>query len=44
VRAGETFTYSPRDAHTWRNPSKSKETVVLWFAVPNPYSTPRGAE
>jgi transcriptional regulator with XRE-family HTH domain len=44
VKAGETFTYSPRDAHTWRNPSKREETVVLWFAVPNPYSTPRAAE
>jgi transcriptional regulator with XRE-family HTH domain len=39
VRAGETFTYSPREAHTWRNPSTRDETVVLWFAVPNPYST-----
>jgi transcriptional regulator with XRE-family HTH domain len=44
VEAGETFTYSPREAHTWRNPSESEETVVLWFAVPNPYSTPRGSE
>jgi transcriptional regulator with XRE-family HTH domain len=44
VNAGETFTYSPRDAHTWRNPSRSEETVVLWFAVPNPYSTPGPAE
>jgi transcriptional regulator with XRE-family HTH domain len=44
VEAGETFTYSPRDPHTWRNPSESEETVVLWFAVPNPYSTPRGSE
>jgi transcriptional regulator with XRE-family HTH domain len=44
LAAGETFTYSPRDPHSWRNPSKTEETVVLWFAVPNPYSTPRGAE
>jgi transcriptional regulator with XRE-family HTH domain len=44
VEAGETFTYSPRDPHSWRNPSKSEETVVLWFAVPNPYSTPGIAE
>lgn len=41
LTAGETFTYSPRDPHVWRNPSESDETVVLWFAVPNPYSTPR---
>ena len=44
VTAGETFTYSPRDPHWWRNPSESEETVVLWFAVPNPYSAPRAAE
>jgi transcriptional regulator with XRE-family HTH domain len=35
--AGESFTYSPRDPHTWRNPSASEETVVLWFSVPNPF-------
>jgi quercetin dioxygenase-like cupin family protein len=42
---GETITYSPRDAHTWRNPSESEEAVVLWFAVPNPFlpaKPPRG--
>ena len=44
LKAGETFTYSPRDAHTWRNPSKGDETVVLWFAVPNPFSTPRKSQ
>jgi transcriptional regulator with XRE-family HTH domain len=44
VEAGETFTYSPRDPHFWRNPSETEETVVLWFAVPNPYSTPRKRE
>jgi transcriptional regulator with XRE-family HTH domain len=37
LRAGETFTYSPRDPHTWRNPSRTNETVVLWFTVPNPF-------
>jgi transcriptional regulator with XRE-family HTH domain len=44
LRAGETFTYSPRDPHVWRNPSETEETVVLWFAVPNPYTTPRDGE
>jgi transcriptional regulator with XRE-family HTH domain len=44
VNAGETFTYSPSDPHSWRNASQSEETVVLWFAVPNPYSTPRNAD
>ncbi len=35
---GDTLTYSPRDPHTWRNPSKTEEAVVLWTALPNPYS------
>ncbi len=38
LEEGDTFTYSPRDPHTWRNPSESEEAVVLWTALPNPYS------
>jgi transcriptional regulator with XRE-family HTH domain len=38
LRAGESFTYAPRDPHTWRNPSKTEPAVVLWLAVPNPYA------
>ena len=38
LKEGDTFTYSPRDPHTWRNPSDSDEAVVLWTALPNPYS------
>jgi len=41
VASGDTVTYSPRDPHTWRNPSEEEEAVVLWFSVPNPYSSPR---
>ena len=37
VRAGDTVTYSPREPHTWRNPSATDEAVVLWFSVPNPF-------
>lgn len=37
LEAGDTLTYSPRDPHTWRNPSADAEAVVLWVAVPNPY-------
>lgn len=40
VAAGDTVTYSPRDPHTWRNPSEDEDTVVLWFSVPNPHSSP----
>jgi transcriptional regulator with XRE-family HTH domain len=37
LEAGDTVTYTPRDPHTWRNPSSEDETVVLWFTVPNPF-------
>jgi transcriptional regulator with XRE-family HTH domain len=38
LRAGDSFTYAPRDPHTWRNPSGTEAAVVLWLAVPNPYA------
>jgi len=38
LEQGDTITYSPRDPHTWRNPSETDEAVVLWTALPNPYS------
>jgi transcriptional regulator with XRE-family HTH domain len=37
LEEGDTMTYSPRDPHTWRNPSEVEEAVVLWTALPNPY-------
>jgi transcriptional regulator with XRE-family HTH domain len=37
LEEGDTFSYSPRDPHTWRNPSETDEAVVLWTALPNPY-------
>ena len=37
VHAGDTVTYSPREPHTWRNPSSTEAAVVLWFSVPNPF-------
>lgn len=44
LSAGETFTYSPRDPHVWRNPSETEQAIVLWFAVPNPFSGPPTAQ
>ena len=47
VGAGDTVTYSPREPHTWRNPSSTDDAVVLWFSVPNPFwprVSARGAE
>lgn len=37
LQEGDTFSYSPRDAHTWRNPSETDDAHVIWFSVPNPY-------
>src|SRR4029079_11982451 len=37
LEQGDTLTYSPRDPHTWRNPSETDEDVVLLAALPNPY-------
>ena len=37
LEEGDTFTYSPRDAHTWSNPSDTDEAHVIWFSVPNTY-------
>ena len=38
LKEGDTFSYSPRDPHTWRNPSETDDAVVLWTALPNPYA------
>jgi transcriptional regulator with XRE-family HTH domain len=38
LEEGDTLTYSPRDPHTWRNPSETEPAVVLWTALPNPYT------
>jgi transcriptional regulator with XRE-family HTH domain len=37
LEAGDALTYSPRDLHTWRNPSDDRHADVMWFAIPNPY-------
>ena len=37
LECGDALTYSPRDLHTWRNPSADEEADVMWFAIPNPY-------
>jgi transcriptional regulator with XRE-family HTH domain len=37
LESGDALTYSPRDPHTWRNPSSDEEADVMWFAIPNPY-------
>ena len=37
LESGDALTYSPRDPHTWRNPSPDQDADVMWFAIPNPY-------
>ncbi len=34
---GDSLTFSPRDPHTWRNPSQSEEAVVFWVLTPSPW-------
>jgi transcriptional regulator with XRE-family HTH domain len=38
LEAGDALTYPLREPHTWSNPSNDEPAVVLWVAVPNPYS------
>jgi transcriptional regulator with XRE-family HTH domain len=37
LERGDALTYSPRDPHTWHNPSPDEDADVMWFAIPNPY-------
>lgn len=37
LEQGDAFTYSPREPHSWRNPSPVEPATVLWVAVPSPY-------
>jgi transcriptional regulator with XRE-family HTH domain len=39
LEPGDVLTYPLREPHTWANPSESETAVVLWVAVPNPYSS-----
>lgn len=39
LEAGDALTYPLREPHTWSNPSDDEPAVVLWVAVPNPYSS-----
>ena len=34
LRRGDTITYSPRDPHTFRNPSRTREAVVVFLKSP----------
>jgi len=36
LELGDSLTFSPRDAHSWRNPSGS-QAVVLWVLTPSPW-------
>jgi transcriptional regulator with XRE-family HTH domain len=37
LERGDALTYSPRDPHSWRNPSDAESADVVWVAFPNPY-------
>lgn len=36
LETGDSLTFSPRDPHSWRNPSQ-EETMVLWVLTPSPW-------
>jgi transcriptional regulator with XRE-family HTH domain len=36
LESGDSLTFSPRDSHSWRNPS-DVETIVLWVLTPSPW-------
>ncbi len=35
--AGDAFTYSPREPHTWGNASQTEPATVLWIISPSPF-------
>ena len=38
LQAGDAVSYSPREAHTFRNPSRSRRTVVVFMQAPAVFS------
>ncbi|MCX6372802.1 MAG: cupin domain-containing protein [Actinobacteria bacterium] len=32
--AGDALTFSPAEPHSWRNPSRSDDAVVIWVMLP----------
>jgi transcriptional regulator with XRE-family HTH domain len=34
---GDTLSFSPRQAHSWHNPSSRRRAVVLWALAPSPW-------
>jgi len=32
--AGDALTFSPAEPHSWRNPSRSGDTIVMWVMLP----------
>ncbi len=37
LAAGDTLTFSPRQLHSWSNPSATADAVVLWALAPSPW-------
>jgi quercetin dioxygenase-like cupin family protein len=35
--SGDSLTFSPRDVHSWRNPSEDDTAVVFWVLMPSPW-------
>ena len=37
LAAGDAFTYSPQERHTWENASQTNPATVLWVLSPSPF-------
>jgi transcriptional regulator with XRE-family HTH domain len=37
LAAGDTLSFSPRQVHSWQNPSHRTKAVVLWILAPSPW-------
>ena len=37
LQRGDTLTFSPRESHSWRNPSPTRHSIVFWILNPTPW-------
>ena len=37
LQRGDTLTFSPRESHSWHNPSSTRRSIVIWILNPTPW-------
>ena len=37
LQRGDTLTFSPRESHSWHNPSPTRHSIVIWILNPTPW-------